>query len=173
MAAFIALVVVGLALWWVWPLLADVADMRPRMPQNNGPAVIEMFPPGVEVWPNITPRATNPAVGDAWATVYAQLTTMPGQPVPGQVTPVLVLPAERDRMPYTIPAGVTPAPGMPTITETPTPTAVGETFTLTTGEIVAKPTAEFYAECAYGQAKGQRVRPGCPANAAQLLGGGR
>lgn len=164
------------AAWWFWPLLADVADMRPRMrenmPQNNDPAVAEMFPPGVEVWPNATPLPTIQSVVDVLSTALAPLTLTPtGQQAPLQVTPVLVLPAERDRMPYTVPAGVTPYSGMPTITETPT--AIAETFTLTTGEIVAKPTAEFYATCAYNQAKGQRSRPDCPANAAQLLGAGR
>jgi len=161
-AVFLALAAAVLIAWWFWPLLADVATMRPRlpenMPQDNGPAVVEMFPPGVEVWPNITPAPTNQAVTNAWATVFAQLTGVPdNQPVPGQVTP------------YS---------GMPTITETPTAVTVqaagsGDTFTLTTGQIVAKSTAEFYADCAYKQAKGQRVRPGCPANAAALLGAGR
>lgn len=74
---------------------------------------------GVEAWPNITPRPTNAAVGNAWATVYAQLTAMPGQPVPGQVTPMLVAPADQGRLPYTFPPGYDIMPGMPIVTETP------------------------------------------------------
>lgn len=73
----------------------------------------------VEYWPNITPRPTNQAVGEAWATITAQLTAIPAdQPVPGQVTPVLVIPGP-GRMPYTYPPGYSITFGMPVVTETP------------------------------------------------------
>jgi hypothetical protein len=166
--AFLALAGLVIVIWYLWPLLGDVAAARPRLP-DPAPAAI----PTAVIWPTMAPAQNDPAPAPALIPTMA--------PAPTAV-PVITLPTA-EPLPTAVPATAEPLPTIaPTaVPATSTPAAVnqgqegqgGQTYTLTTGEIVPIATAEFYATCAYNQAAGRRVRPDCPANAAALLGAGR
>lgn len=160
---FLMLAALVVVIWYFWPFLMDVAAQRPRLP-DQAPAQ-----PTAVIWPTMAPAQPDQAPTAVPAIPQIIIIPDPGQ-APTAV-PIITLPTAEPLpiiAPTAVPATFTPAAG-----NLPPAGQGGDTFTLTTGEIVPIATAEFYATCAYNQAAGRRARPDCPPNAAALLGGGR
>jgi hypothetical protein len=112
-----------------------------------------------------------------------------GEPFPVAPTAVYVAPVAPTAV-YTAPVAPTAVYAAPPVDPTAVPVVVATEapvltpiFTVEETKAPVEPTAvgeeptqaemEFWAACAYKQAKGQRVSPACPPNAAELVGVGR
>jgi len=144
---FLALGLVAFGLWFFWPLLQQIAAMRPTLPAT--PTAVPVYPVTWPEAPQAAPTAVPQAAPDlvvtavspAPAVVPAAIVTNDVKPAPTAVPIVIMQPA--------------PAGGIITIE------AAGRTWHL---------TSERLADCVTAQAAGRQTGMACPPNAAKYAG---